>query len=501
MLEDSDPRHEVAANASSAVHVVVIGTGYVGLVTAACLAAVGHCVTAVDVDAQKIRCLERGVPPFHEVGLATLVQAQIASRRLRFTTTAGAAIVQAEVVFIAVGTPACSDGSTDLRAVDAVIRELREVVRAPTVIVMKSTVPVGTAHGVQAALAAACDPGTAPRVLSNPEFLREGCAIDDFMHPERIILGDDSPTDERPRRLIARLYAPLLASGAPLLTMDTRSAELSKYAANAMLAMRISFINELASITVATGGDIEHVRAGIGSDPRIGHGFLQPGLGFGGSCFPKDIGALRATARRHGLRSDLLLAIDRVNRRQHGWAVDALVRDLGTREALRGLRVALWGLAFKPDTDDMRDAPSLVILKRLLRGGAIVAAYDPVATANARSALGHPPNLYAADSAAAALEGADVLLLATEWPEFALFEPRVAAAALAKKAVYDGRNMLEPSAWSAAGLRLMQVGRARPCRARPCAEPALVSPRTVAASSPASAPASAPAFADAEYAD
>ena len=466
MLDELDASTDEAAMAGSSIRVVVIGTGYVGLVTAACMAALGHRVTAVDIDAQKIRCLERGELPFYEVGLMALVQAQVASERLCFTTSGTHAMARAEVVFIAVGTPAQADGSTDMRAIDAVLRALCKAVRLPTVIVMKSTVPVGTARDLQASLVESCVPGTAPRVLNNPEFLREGCAIDDFMNPERIIVGNDSPADEQPRQLLERLYAPMLAAGVPLLTMDTRSAELSKYAANAMLAMRISFVNEIAGITAATGADIEHVSAAIGSDPRIGRHFLRPGLGFGGSCFPKDVAALRETARSHGLRSDVLLATDRVNRRQHSWGLDALVRDLGGRGAVRGLRVALWGLAFKPGTDDTRAAPSLVLLGLLIRAGAFVTAYDPVAMPNACTAVGNLRNLSWADSAAEALEGADVLLLATEWPEFAAFEPRTVAAALTRKTVYDGRNTLDPVAWSAAGLRLVQVGRSPPERVR-----------------------------------
>ena len=333
-------------------------------------------------------------------------------------------------------------------------------------IVMKSTVPIGTTRRLQASLADACTAGEAPRLLNNPEFLREGCAVEDFMKPDRIIVGDDEPADGHAGRMLARVYEPLIASGVPVLTMDTRSAELTKYAANAMLAMRISFINEVAGIASATGAGIEQVSAGIGSDPRIGRHFLRPGLGFGGSCFPKDVAALRDTARRHDQRCDLLLATQRVNQRQRLWSLEALVRDLGSRESLRGLRVALWGLAFKPGTDDIREAPSLTLLGKLSRAGAWVTAYDPVAMPNTRAVVGKLPRVTWAESAAAALRGADVLLLATEWPEFVAFDPRVVAAALSRATVYDGRNALDAASWSAAGLQLVQVGRGLPPRRR-----------------------------------
>lgn len=451
----------LAPGRGQALDIVVIGTGYVGLVTAACLARCGHRVTAVDIDAAKIERLSRGDIGMHEVGLPELVQAQVGASRLRFTTDCDVALKGADLIFVAVGTPARTDGSTDMRAVDDVVRCLAGVVRAPSVVVLKSTVPIGTAACVGKTLASSCGEHEQPAsVLSNPEFLRQGCAVNDFMSPERVLIGDDSP-DSGARDLLATAYAPMIAAGVPVLTMDTRSAELSKHAANAMLATRISFVNEIAAIASATGADIERVCEGIGSDQRIGRHFLRAGLGYGGSCFPKDVSALRETARQHKLRSDVLLATERVNSRQRCWAFDALRRDAGSYGRLRSSRVAVWGLSFKPGTDDMRSAPSVPLIERLVRAGVSVTVYDPFAMNNARRELSDQRRIVWAESAEDALHGADALMLVTEWPEFLAFDPARAAHSLRLRTVYDGRNALDAPAWAAAGVRVVQVG--RPC--------------------------------------
>ena len=474
--------HPAAADPSTtarrpALKIAIVGSGYVGLVTAACLASYGHDVLAIDADEAKVGCLAAGQVTLYEDGLEALVREQLAAGRLRFTSECDASTLACDLVFVAVGTPARLDGSTDTRAIDAVARSIVAGLHAPTVVVLKSTVPVGTAQRVQRLLADACPEGeTAAVVLSNPEFLREGSAVADFSAPERIVIGDDSDSDSgsgsgsgsgsdsngdswSARRMLIDAYAPLVRSGVPVLTMDTRSAELSKLAANAMLATRISFVNEIAAIAGATGADIEKVCEGIGSDRRIGPAFLRAGLGYGGSCFPKDVAALRETARRHNLRADVLLATERVNDRQRCWAFRELQRDAGSRAKLRDLRVALWGLAFKPGTDDVRSAPSLALVDCLVHAGVHVSLYDPAAMPNARRVISAHRRLVWADSAAAALAGADVLVLATEWTEFVDFDPAAVAGELRLRTVYDGRNALDAAHWASAGLHVRQIGR------------------------------------------
>jgi UDPglucose 6-dehydrogenase len=458
---DSHPTDPAAAAAPvpRTLRVVVIGSGYVGLVTAACLAHGGHEVAAVDSDAAKVARLCDGQVDLHEAGLGELMRAQLAARRLRFTSKLRPALRGADLVFVAVGTPARADGSTDMSAIDAVLGDIAAQVRAPSVVVIKSTVPVGSVRAIQRRLDEACPADAQPaRVLAIPEFLREGTAVADFRQPARIIVGDDTVEDDA-RRLLLAAYAPLVDAGVPVLTMDTRSAELSKHAANAALALRISFVNEIAAIAGATGADIEKVCDGIGSDPRIGRHYLRAGLGYGGSCFPKDVAALRETARRHNTRSDLLQATERINDRQRCWAFNELQRDMGSRARLRGLRVALWGLAFKPGTDDVRCAPSLALVDRLVRAGVRLTLYDPVAMANARATLPQGRRISWAGSAREALVGADVLMLVTEWDEFVQFDPDTVAAELRLRMVYDGRNALDAMRWTDAGLRVVQVGR------------------------------------------
>ena len=464
-MKSMEPRFRSATSArrpplpAAALKIAIVGGGCVGLVSAACFAQLGHVVVAVDADRERVARLSRGDVPLHEKDLGNMVVALIGVGRLSFTNDVAQALRDVDLVFVAVGTPTRVDGSTDTRALDEVLRLVALSVQEPCVVVIKSTVPVGTAQALQARLNGACVAGDRPvRVLSNPEFLREGSAVADFMAPERIVIGDDDAAPAA-RQVLMDAYAPLVAAGVPVLTMDTRSAELSKLVANAALAMRISFVNEIASIASATGADIERVCEGIGSDRRIGREFLSAGVGYGGPGLPQDIAALRETARRHNLRSDLLLATERVNDRQRCWAFNELQRDMGSRSRLRHLRIAVWGLAFKPGTDDVRAAPAFLLIDRLLGAGVRVVVYDPVAMDNARAVLGAQRHVEWAASAAAALRGADALMLITEWPEFVVFDPTAAARALRLKTVYDGRNALDARRWAAAGVHVAQVGK------------------------------------------
>ena len=449
--------------------IAVIGSGYVGLVTGACFADLGVHVTCVDIDEGKIRRLNQGEIPIHEPGLEALVKPALANGRLRFTTRVAEAVADCEVVFIAVGTPSDEDGSADLSHVLAAARSVGEAIDQFTVVVDKSTVPVGTAdkvaeviHQVLAKRGAAH--GCA--VVSNPEFLKEGAAVNDFMRPDRIILGLPAGADgERAREVIERLYAPLTRNHQRTIYMDVRSAELTKYAANAMLATRISFMNDLANLAEAVGADIEAVRQGIGSDSRIGYDFLYAGTGYGGSCFPKDIRAIRHTAGEHGVDLEVVHAVERVNERQKTVLVRKIVRRFG--ENLGGRRFALWGLAFKPNTDDMRDAPSRVIIRELLARGASIAAYDPVAATEARRVLeadlgDRPAWLDRVEFAATrdeALAGADALVIATEWKEFRAPDFGAIRAQLRQPVVFDGRNLYSPAQLKAEGLEYHAIGR------------------------------------------
>ena len=435
----------------------MIGTGYVGLVTGACLAEVGNDVLCVDVDARKIAILNDGGVPIHEPGLEPMVRRNAAAGRLRFSTDADAGVAHGVVQFIAVGTPPQEDGSADMRYVLEAARSIGRRMTEWKVVVDKSTVPVGTADRVKAVIAEAL----AARgirlpfaVASNPEFLKEGAAVDDFMRPDRVVVGAD---DERAIGVLRAVYAPFQRNHERLLVMDVRSAELTKYAANAMLATRISFMNELANLADRLGADIEHVRQGIGSDPRIGYHFLYPGVGYGGSCFPKDVKALRHTAEEHAVPLRLLAAVEAVNEAQKSVLVDKIVARLGTD--LTGRRLALWGLAFKPNTDDMREAPSRSVIAALLARGARIAAYDPIAMDEARSAFGALPGLDYATSPLAACDGADALVVVTEWKEFRSPDFDRLARQLKERLVFDGRNLYEPAAVRAAGLEYFAIGR------------------------------------------
>ena len=448
------------------MRVCIFGTGYVGLVTGTCLAEVGHEVVCVDVDEAKIRGLEQGVVPIYEPGLEPMVQANHAAGRLRFTTDAARAVAHGEVLFIAVGTPPDEDGSADLQHVLAVARTIGRHIERPVVVVDKSTVPVGTADRVREVIAAelAARGVEVPfDVVSNPEFLKEGDAVNDCMRPDRIVIGADNP--EAAARL-RRLYAPFSRNHDRFVFMDVRSAELTKYAANAMLATKISFMNEIANIAEQVGADVEMVRKGIGSDPRIGWHFIYAGAGYGGSCFPKDVQALARTARQHGYVPQLLEAVEAVNDRQKGHLFELIQRhyDRGEDEGVRGKVFAVWGLAFKPDTDDMREASSRRLLAQLWEAGAQVRAYDPEAMHEAMRIFGQRPDLELCPSAQAALEGADALVIVTEWKEFRSPDFARLQTALGDAVVFDGRNLYDPQEVEAAGLAYYGIGRGRSVR-------------------------------------
>ncbi|HEX5687197.1 MAG TPA: UDP-glucose/GDP-mannose dehydrogenase family protein [Ideonella sp.] len=445
--------------------ITVIGTGYVGLVTGACLSEMGNHVVCLDVDARKIEILNAGGIPIHEPGLQEIVHRNAAAGRLEFTTDVARAVGHGTLQFIAVGTPPDEDGSADLQYVTAAARNIGRLMTDHKVIVDKSTVPVGTADKVRAAVAdelAKRGVDLAFSVASNPEFLKEGAAVEDFMRPDRIIIGTD---DERATLLLRALYAPFVRNHDRLLVMDIKSAEFSKYAANAMLATRISFMNELSRLAEAVGADIEQVRVGIGSDPRIGTHFLYAGAGYGGSCFPKDVKALARSAADAGLPSKMMAAVEAVNEEQKQVLVDKIVAQYG--DDLRGRTFALWGLAFKPNTDDMREAPSRVIVTELIRRGATIQAYDPVAAAEARRVLALDlgdealaQQLRFVSSAPLALAGADALVIVTEWKEFRTPDFDALASTLADRRIFDGRNLYDPALVRSFGLDYRSIGRA-----------------------------------------
>ena len=445
------------------MRVAIFGTGYVGLVTGTCLAEVGHDVVCVDVDEAKVEGLRRGEVPIYEPGLEPMVRANHAEGRLHFTTDAAEAVAHGRLVFIAVGTPPDEDGSADLQYVLAVARTIGEHMTRPLVVVNKSTVPVGTADKVRETIATTlAERGVdiAFDVVSNPEFLKEGAAVEDCMRPDRIVIGADS--DEAVERL-RRLYAPFNRNRDRIVAMDVRSAELTKYAANAMLATKISFMNEIANIAEKVGADVEHVRRGIGSDQRIGWHFIYPGAGYGGSCFPKDVQALARTAQQHGHAPRLLEAVEAVNAAQKGHLFELVQRhyDAGEDEGVRGKTFAVWGLAFKPDTDDMREAPSRRLLQHLWDAGARVRAYDPEAAREARRVFGQRDGLVLCESAAEALEGADALVVVTEWKQFRSPDFEQLALALRDRVLFDGRNLYDPAEVEEAGLAYYGVGRGR----------------------------------------
>jgi UDPglucose 6-dehydrogenase len=441
------------------MEVTIFGSGYVGLVTGACLAEVGNHVLCIDVDPHKIAILNSGGVPIFEPGLEEMVRRNREAGRLAFSTDPAEGVAHGLFQFIAVGTPPDEDGSADLTHVLTVARTIGEHMDSYRILVDKSTVPVGTADRVAATVREA----QAARgievefdVVSNPEFLKEGAAIDDFMRPDRIIVGTDNP---RTAELLRALYAPFNRSHDRVMVMDVRSAELTKYAANAMLATKISFMNELSNIAEAVGADIEKVRVGIGSDPRIGYQFIYPGCGYGGSCFPKDVRALEQTARAIGYTPALLNAVEAVNDRQK----DVLFRKISDyfEGDLAGRTIALWGLAFKPNTDDMREASSRRLIESLWQAGARVRAFDPVAGDEALRIYGERPDLVITHDAVAALDGADALVIVTEWTEFRSPDFALIKARLKRPVVFDGRNMFEPRLVTSAGLDYLSIGRQR----------------------------------------
>jgi UDPglucose 6-dehydrogenase len=439
------------------VKITMIGSGYVGLVTGTCLAEVGNDVLCLDVDAGKIDVLKSGGVPIHEPGLEPMVRRNAAAGRLQFTTDADRAVAHGALQFIAVGTPPDEDGSADMQHVIEAARNIGRRMTEPKVIVDKSTVPVGTADRVRATVAeelARRGQAIPFAVASNPEFLKEGAAVEDFMKPDRIVIGAD---DERAIAALRTVYAPFMRNHERLLVMDVRSAELTKYAANAMLATRISFMNEVANLADQLDADIEMVRQGIGSDPRIGYHFLYPGAGYGGSCFPKDVKALQFTATQLGRPLRVIAAAEAVNDAQKLVLVEKIVGRFG--EDLSGLRFAVWGLAFKPNTDDMREAPSRTIIEALLQRGATIVAYDPVAMDEARRVFGPLAGLSYATSPLAACDGTDALVVVTEWKEFRSADFDALKSRMKSPRIFDGRNLYDPREVKAAGFEYSAIGR------------------------------------------
>jgi len=442
------------------LNITIFGSGYVGLVTGACLSDVGNHVVCGDVDAAKIERLNRGEVPIHEPGLDDLISRNAAKGRLQFTTDAESAVRHGLFQMIAVGTPPDEDGSADLRYVLKVAETIGQYLDQYKIVMTKSTVPVGTADKVRARVAEtlrARGSGIEFDTVSNPEFLKEGAAIEDFMKPDRVVVGTDNP---RTAELLKALYDPFTRSRDRMIVMDVRSSELTKYAANAMLATKISFMNELANLAERMGADIEKVRQGIGSDPRIGYSFIYPGAGYGGSCFPKDVQALERSARECGYEASVLQAVEDTNRRQKQILFRKVAGHFG--EGLKGKVLAVWGLAFKPNTDDMREAPSRELMESLWNAGARVQAYDPVAMEETRRIYGERPDLRLCDSGEAALVGADALVICTEWKEFRSPDFGRIKASLSEPVIFDGRNLYDPALMSGFGLTYYGIGRGKP---------------------------------------
>jgi len=434
------------------VKITVIGTGYVGLVTGTCFAEAGNDVACIDIDEAKVARMQRGESPIYEPGLEELLQRNNEQGRLSFTTDLAAGIAGAEVIFLALPTPPNEDGSADLSYVLQVAEQLGPLLKNYAVIVNKSTVPVGTAEKVRAAIAK----NTSAKfdVVSNPEFLREGSAVKDFMQPDRIVIGSSS---EKARMRLQALYQSFTGQGAPILTMDERSAEITKYAANSFLAAKISFMNEIANLCNLVGADVDDVRLGIGSDPRIGQRFLFPGIGYGGSCFPKDVQALQRTAADYDYKFRTIDALIEVNEQQKRLLFERLKKHYDGR--LEGKTFALWGLSYKPETDDIREAPSLYLIDDLLAAGARVQAYDPEAMDNVRRHYKSAPDLVLAADSYVALEDADALLIVTEWPEFREPDFDLMAEKLRDPAIFDGRNLYRPETMKKHGFYYESIGR------------------------------------------
>jgi UDPglucose 6-dehydrogenase len=439
------------------MRVTIFGSGYVGLVTGACLADAGNDVLCVDVDEKKIAGLKQGIIPIHEPGLDALIKANVDAERLKFTTSAKEGVDHGLFQLIAVGTPPDEDGAADLKYVLAVARSIGEHMDEYKIVITKSTVPVGTSDKVALAIVETLDTRNAAvefDIVSNPEFLKEGAAIEDFMRPDRVVVGTDNP---RVTELLRALYDPFTRSREKLIVMDLRSAELTKYAANAMLATKISFMNELANLAERFGADIEKVRVGIGSDPRIGYHFIYPGLGYGGSCFPKDVQALARSARGVGYTPALLDSVEAVNKRQKELLFDKISKHYGGD--LKGKTFAMWGLAFKPGTDDMREAPSRVLLEQLWKAGAKVRAFDPAAMKETKRIYGDRADLTLCARARETLEGADALTIITEWKEFRSPDFDNLKKQLSAPVIFDGRNLYDPGMMRKQGFKYYAIGR------------------------------------------
>jgi UDPglucose 6-dehydrogenase len=439
------------------MRLTIFGSGYVGLVTGACFAEAGNNVLCVDVDEKKVEMLRRGESPIYEPGLEDMLKKNLAAGRIAFTTDAAEGVKHGLFQFIAVGTPPDEDGSADLKYVLAVAESIGRNLTEYRVVVTKSTVPVGTADKVKAKIESTMQQRGVQvefDTVSNPEFLKEGAAITDFMKPDRIVVGTDNP---RTAELLKALYDPFTRNRDRMIVMDVRSSELTKYAANAMLATKISFMNELANLSERVGADIEKVRLGIGSDPRIGYHFIYPGCGYGGSCFPKDVQALARSARDQSFNAELLNAVEGVNKRQKEVLFGKISRHFGGK--LAGRTVAVWGLAFKPNTDDMREAPSRTLIEALWGAGAKVQAYDPVADHETRRLYGERPDFTIAKSAMGALQGADVLAIVTEWQEFRSPDFETIKATLKQPVIFDGRNLYDPTFVERFGVTYYGIGR------------------------------------------
>lgn len=437
----------------------IFGTGYVGLVTGSCLAEVGHNVICVDIDQTKIDNLNKGVLPIWEQGLDAIVERNVGEGRLQFTTDVSTAVNHAEIQFIAVGTPPDEDGSADLQYVLAVAESIARNMQGYKVIINKSTVPVGTADKVQARVAqvlAEYGKQVPFDVVSNPEFLKEGAAVSDFLKPDRIIVGTQSI--EARERMI-EIYEPFNRNHERTIFMDVRSAELTKYAANAMLATKISFMNELANLAEILGADIEEVRKGIGADPRIGYHFIYPGCGYGGSCFPKDVQALERTATQFGYNAELLKAAEAVNNRQKTRLFEKLVKHFGGANKLSGKTIAMWGLSFKPNTDDMREAPSRTLMEALWQAGAKVQAFDPAAMNECQRIYGRRDDLTLMGTKEAALHNADALIIVTEWQQFRVPDIDLIKSELKMPVIFDGRNLFSPENMRRKGITYYSIGR------------------------------------------
>ena len=437
--------------------IVVVGTGYVGLVSGACYAETGIHVNCIDIDINKIELLKAGSVPIYEPGLEALVKNNLSKGRLFFSTDLKSAMQEAEAIVIAVGTPRGEDGSADLKHVLGVAREIGQYLNHYMVVITKSTVPVGTSLKVKDVIADELGKRHVDvefDVASNPEFLKEGNAVNDFLKPDRIVVGVDS---NHAKKIIGRLYKPFVLNGHPVLYMDILSAELTKYAANSMLATKISFMNDIANLCEIVGADVSMVRKGIGLDPRIGNQFIYPGIGYGGSCFPKDIKALIRTAGEFGYSMEVLKAVEAVNNRQKSVLVKKLSGHF--KGQLKGLHIALWGLSFKPRTDDMREAPALVIIHELLNAGATVAAYDPAAMNEARKILGD--SIQYANNEYEACDGADALMLVTEWPDFRIPDFKELSRRMKNKLIFDGRNIYDPEEMAANNFTYVCIGRKR----------------------------------------